>query len=141
MGVTPDGSARVTGTELTGALEGGVRTKAEGAGGSVPAADVANAVTRAVTGRAYAEADADPRSAPLLTVHEAAARVGCSEDTIRRAYTCRELKVVRFGAGRVRVMAAAIDSWLADGGRTKPAASDRRNDGCVQTVSEKGLSR
>jgi excisionase family DNA binding protein len=57
----------------------------------------------------------------FLTVGEAAKCVGCCEETIRRAYLARQLDVLRFGAGRVRIRPAALIAWLEHGGKTSAA--------------------
>ena len=57
----------------------------------------------------------------LLTVTDAAACVGCCEETIRRAYLARRLDVLRFGTKRVRIRSAALFAWLDDGGKTTAA--------------------
>jgi excisionase family DNA binding protein len=57
----------------------------------------------------------------FLTVTEAAQCVGCCEETIRRAYLARQLTVLRFGAGRVRIRPAALIAWLERGGKTSAA--------------------
>jgi hypothetical protein len=49
----------------------------------------------------------------LLTVTDAAACVGCCEETIRRA--------LRFGTKRVRIRSAALFAWLDSGGKTTAA--------------------
>lgn len=60
-------------------------------------------------------------SEPLLTVSAAAECVGCCEETIRRAYLARQLDVLRFGAGRVRIRPSALFAWLERGGKTTAA--------------------
>ena len=57
----------------------------------------------------------------LLTVTDAAACVGCCEETIRRAYLARRLDVLRFGTKRVRIRSAALFAWLDSGGKTTAA--------------------
>jgi len=57
----------------------------------------------------------------LLTVSAAAECVGCCEETIRRAYLARQLDVLRFGAGRVRIRPSALFAWLERGGKTTAA--------------------
>jgi excisionase family DNA binding protein len=54
----------------------------------------------------------------LLTVAQAAQEVGCSRDTIRRAYGCGALRIMRVGS-RVRVWQSDLASWIDSGGRTK----------------------
>ena len=74
--------------------------------------------TKAPTGRLRM---ARPNAEPLLTVSAAAECVGCCEETIRRAYLARQLDVLRFGAGRVRIRASALFAWLERGGKTTAA--------------------
>ena len=57
----------------------------------------------------------------LLTVGDAAACVGCCEETIRRAYLARQLDVLRFGTKRVRIRSSALFAWLDRGGKTTAA--------------------
>jgi len=76
-------------------------------------------VTQPVTPGRYDPARPEHSPERFLTVREAATMMPCSEDTIRRAYTCRELKVIRFGAGRVRIAQTEFFLWLERGGRTK----------------------
>jgi len=57
----------------------------------------------------------------LLTVSDAAACVGCCEETIRRAYLARQLDVLRFGTKRVRIRSSALFAWLDRGGETTAA--------------------
>jgi excisionase family DNA binding protein len=57
----------------------------------------------------------------LLTVKDAAACVGCCEETIRRAYLARQLDVLRFGTKRVRIRSSALFAWLDRGGKTTAA--------------------
>jgi excisionase family DNA binding protein len=57
----------------------------------------------------------------LLTVAEAAQCVGCCEETIRRAYSARQLDVLRYGARRVRIRPSALVAWLERGGKTTAA--------------------
>jgi excisionase family DNA binding protein len=57
----------------------------------------------------------------LLTVAEASECIGCCEETIRRAYTARQLEVLRFGSRNVRIRRAALDAWLERGGKTSAA--------------------
>ena len=57
----------------------------------------------------------------LLTVSDAAACVGCCEETIRRAYLARQLDVLRFGTKRVRIRSSALFAWLDRGGKTTAA--------------------
>ena len=110
LGVTREDLAQMTGAEMATALARVVGNSA-----------VENSDDFGTALRPYTGISREPQSARLLTVREAALQVGCSEDSIRRAYTCRELKVSRFGAGRVRVTADDLNAWLARGGHTKTA--------------------
>ena len=58
---------------------------------------------------------------PRLTVAESSSFVRCSDDTIRRGYTSGHLKIERMGARLqcVRIRQSALESWLADGARTR----------------------
>ena len=110
LGYAPEVAKGMTVEEVARALVGIVRNSAVEDGDDCGTAP-----------RPYTGISREPQSARLLTVREAALQVGCSEDSIRRAYTCRELKVSRFGAGRVRVTAEDLNAWLARGGHTKTA--------------------
>jgi excisionase family DNA binding protein len=57
----------------------------------------------------------------LLTVTEASQCVGCCEETIRRAYSSRQLDVLRFGSRSVRIRPSALFAWLKRGGKTTAA--------------------
>jgi excisionase family DNA binding protein len=54
----------------------------------------------------------------LLSVAQAAREVGCSTDTIRRAYACGELRVMRVGS-RIRIRSSDLSDWIDRGGRTR----------------------
>jgi excisionase family DNA binding protein len=54
----------------------------------------------------------------LLSVAQAAEAVGCSTDTIRRAYVSGQLAIVRIGS-RIRVRRAEVMDWLRRGGKTR----------------------
>jgi len=56
-----------------------------------------------------------------LTVAEAAAMANAHQETIRRAYQCRALKVHRVGRS-IRIPPADLQVWLEGGGRTRAAA-------------------
>lgn len=56
-----------------------------------------------------------------LTVKQAAAVVSCCEETIRRAYLSRQLKVERIGRRSIRIPVSELREWLARGGPTQAA--------------------
>jgi excisionase family DNA binding protein len=67
-------------------------------------------------------AHGDPiKSHRLLTVSEAAEVIHCHEETIRRAYLARQLKVQRFGVRSIRIDPDELRSWLARGAPTRAA--------------------
>ena len=55
----------------------------------------------------------------LLTVFEVAEFVGCHEESVRRAYTCRQLRRQRFGVRSWRFVPADVESWIAHGAPTR----------------------
>lgn len=59
---------------------------------------------------------------PLLTVKQAAVTIGVCEETLRRAYLCRQLRVVRVGRRNVRIAATELQAWLKRGGLTTAVA-------------------
>jgi len=67
------------------------------------------------------EREAQERTEPLLTVKQAAAIVGCHEESIRRAYTAKQLRIVKFGMRSIRIRRSDLDDWLARGGKTRAA--------------------
>ena len=56
----------------------------------------------------------------LLTVEQAAAVANCHEESIRRAYLCRQLAFVRFGVRSVRIRPGDLQAWIGHGMRTRP---------------------
>ena len=58
---------------------------------------------------------------PLLTVKAAANAVGCCEETIRRAYLARQLRVERIGSRSIRIRPSELQAWLGRGGQTTAA--------------------
>ena len=50
---------------------------------------------------------------PLLDIHAAANRLGCSERFIRRLVQERRIPFVKLGGTRVRFMDSDLDKWVA----------------------------
>lgn len=59
----------------------------------------------------------------LLTVKEAAEKVGCHEETIRRAYQADQLAVQPFGSRGIRLHLADLMDWMARGMPTRAQAA------------------
>lgn len=59
---------------------------------------------------------------PLLTVKQAAVTIGVCEETLRRAYLARQLRVVRLGKRNVRIAPSELQAWLDRGGLTTSVA-------------------
>lgn len=81
----------------------------------------------------------DATDSRLLTVKEAAEIVRCHEETIRRAYLARQLRVQRVGVRSVRIYHQDLRRWLADGAPTRARcnrniALERRSYGRPQDV-------
>jgi excisionase family DNA binding protein len=55
----------------------------------------------------------------LLTVFEVAEVVGCHEESVRRAYTCGQLRRQRFGVRSWRFLPADVQDWIARGAPTR----------------------
>lgn len=55
----------------------------------------------------------------LLTVFEVAQFVGCHEESVRRAYTCGQLRRQRFGVRSWRFVPAEVQDWIARGAPTR----------------------
>jgi excisionase family DNA binding protein len=55
----------------------------------------------------------------LLTVFEVAGFVGCHEESVRRAYTCGQLRRQRFGVRSWRFLPADVQDWIARGAPTR----------------------
>ena len=57
----------------------------------------------------------------LITVKEAAIQIGCCEETIRRAYLAKRLRVEHIGMRAIRVRPSDLQAWLMRGGKTTAA--------------------
>ena len=57
----------------------------------------------------------------LFTVQQAAVVANCHEESIRRAYLCRQLGFVRFGVRSVRIRRGDLQAWINRGMRTRAA--------------------
>jgi excisionase family DNA binding protein len=55
----------------------------------------------------------------LLTAFEVAEFVGCHEESVRRAYTCGQLRRQRFGVRSWRFLPADVQDWIARGAPTR----------------------
>jgi excisionase family DNA binding protein len=55
----------------------------------------------------------------LLTVFEVAEFVGCHEESVRRAYTCGQLRRQRFGVRSWRFVPVDVEDWIARGAPTR----------------------
>lgn len=68
-----------------------------------------------------AEQSATPKHLPsrLLTVFEVAEFVGCHEESVRRAYTCGQLRRQRFGVRSWRFLPGDVQDWIARGAPTR----------------------
>ena len=55
----------------------------------------------------------------LLTAFEVAEFVGCHEESVRRAYTCGQLRRQRFGVRSWRFVPADVEDWIARGAPTR----------------------
>jgi excisionase family DNA binding protein len=71
--------------------------------------------------RLAAGATAEIGSLPnrLLTAFEVAEFVGCHEESVRRAYTCGQLRRQRFGVRSWRFVPADVEDWIARGAPTR----------------------
>lgn len=56
----------------------------------------------------------------LLNVFDVAALVGCHEESVRRAYTCGQLRRRRFGVRGCRFDQADVVDWIQRGAPTRP---------------------
>jgi excisionase family DNA binding protein len=56
----------------------------------------------------------------LLTVKQAASVANCHEESIRRAYWFRQLRVLRFGVRGVRIRPDDLEDWIRQGMKTRP---------------------
>jgi excisionase family DNA binding protein len=59
------------------------------------------------------------RHVRLLTAFEVAERVGCHEESVRRAYLCGQLKRQRFGVRSWRFRPADVEDWIQRGAPTR----------------------
>ena len=68
-----------------------------------------------------ADQSVTPKHLPsrLLTVFEVAEFVGCHEESVRRAYTCGQLRRQRFGVRSWRFLPADVQDWIARGAPTR----------------------
>lgn len=57
---------------------------------------------------------------PLLNVFDVAALVGCHEESVRRAYSCGQLRRRRFGVRGCRFDPADVHEWIRRGAPTRP---------------------
>ena len=55
---------------------------------------------------------------PLLTMKAAANAVGVCQETNRRAYLARQLKIERIGTRSIRVRPSELQAWMERGGQT-----------------------
>jgi excisionase family DNA binding protein len=57
----------------------------------------------------------------VVTVHEAAERLGCSYRTVRRKISLGELTAVQLGGPgcHIRIPRVGLDAWLWSGGRLR----------------------
>lgn len=62
----------------------------------------------------------------FLTAFEVAALLGCHEETVRRAYTCGQLKRQRFGVRSCRFDPVDVQDWIARGAPTRMAGARHR---------------
>jgi hypothetical protein len=62
---------------------------------------------------------ADSRHGRLLTAFDVAERVGCHEESVRRAYLCGQLKRQRFGVRSWRFHPSDVEDWIRRGAPTR----------------------
>jgi hypothetical protein len=62
---------------------------------------------------------ADSRHVRLLTAFDVAERVGCHEESVRRAYLCGQLKRQRFGVRSWRFHPSDVEDWIRRGAPTR----------------------
>jgi len=55
----------------------------------------------------------------LLTAFDVAERVGCHEESVRRAYLCGQLKRQRFGVRSWRFHPSDVEDWIRRGAPTR----------------------
>jgi hypothetical protein len=61
----------------------------------------------------------DARPGKLLTAFNVAERVGCHEESVRRAYLCGQLKRQRFGVRSWRFHPSDVEDWIRRGAPTR----------------------
>ena len=59
------------------------------------------------------------RPVRLLTAFDVAERVGCHEESVRRAYLCGQLKRQRFGVRSWRFHPSDVEDWIRRGAPTR----------------------
>lgn len=59
------------------------------------------------------------RPGRLLTAFDVAERVGCHEESVRRAYLCGQLKRQRFGVRSWRFHPSDVEDWIRRGAPTR----------------------
>ena len=55
----------------------------------------------------------------LLTAFDVAERVGCHEESVRRAYLCGQLRRQRFGVRSWRFHPSDVEDWIRRGAPTR----------------------
>jgi predicted DNA-binding transcriptional regulator AlpA len=63
--------------------------------------------------------DSGGRHVRLLTAFDVAERVGCHEESVRRAYLCGQLKRQRFGVRSWRFHPSDVEDWVRRGASTR----------------------
>lgn len=81
-------------------------------------------VTRSPSGGVGVHASGEngvPQSTPprFLTVFDIADLLGCHEETVRRAYTCGQLRRRRLGVRSCRFDPADVQDWIPGGAPTR----------------------
>ena len=77
--------------------------------------------TEAVRGSSVNDGTGTPNGRPgrLLTAFDVAERVGCHEESVRRAYLCGQLKRQRFGVRSWRFHPSDVEDWIRRGAPTR----------------------
>lgn len=77
--------------------------------------------TESLRGPATNDAPATSNGRPgrLLTAFDVAERVGCHEESVRRAYLCGQLKRQRFSVRSWRFRPADVEDWIGRGAPTR----------------------
>jgi hypothetical protein len=77
--------------------------------------------TEAVRGSSVddGEGTSNGRPGKLLTAFDVAERVGCHEESVRRAYLCGQLKRQRFGVRSWRFHPSDVEDWIRRGAPTR----------------------